>query len=73
MEYAIHHMAFWGNPQPWIKDVLDRYLAEKDILPPPQLAVGSWMVASMCVGILFDLATNVKTKQFPEFYFNAVK
>lgn len=73
IEYIIGHMKFWQQPQPWLEDVLREYMNEKENLSPPQLSVGSWMVASMCTNILFKIATNQKVKYFPDFYFSSIQ
>ncbi len=72
VEYISSYMKFWGTPQFWIDEVLHEYLNEKEKLSPPQLSVGSWMVASMCAHLLFKIATNKAYKRFPEFYFSSI-
>lgn len=39
---------------------------------PPQLSVGSWLVASMCTTIMYRLCLKKNTKVFPEIYFEAI-
>lgn len=73
VEYALSHLDFWGKPQGWAKDILKAYLAEEVPIPPPQLSVGAWLIASMCTTILFDLAIGTEVKIFPNFYFNSIK
>ncbi|KAB1153650.1 ThiF family adenylyltransferase [Tenacibaculum aiptasiae] len=72
VEYITSYMKFWGTPQLWIDEVLNEYLNEKEKLSPPQLSIGSWMVASMCTHILFKIITNKEFKTFPEFYFSSI-
>ncbi|QTE21982.1 ThiF family adenylyltransferase [Polaribacter cellanae] len=72
VEYVSSYMKFWGTPQFWIDKILYKYLSEKEKLPPPQLSIGSWMVASMCTHLLFKIATNKAYKRFPEFYFSSI-
>jgi molybdopterin/thiamine biosynthesis adenylyltransferase len=72
VEYALGHLAFWGNPQEWMRQVLDKYLSKKHDTPP-QLSIGSWLAASMCSKILFDIATDREIKKFPDFYFSTLK
>lgn len=71
--YALSYLDFWGEPQEWAKEVLKRYLAEEGSVSPPQLAIGSWLVASMCTTILYDIATGTDVKTFPRFYFSSIK
>jgi molybdopterin/thiamine biosynthesis adenylyltransferase len=72
VEYASAYMKFWRNPQEWIDEVIAKYRQEERVLSPPQLSVASWMVASMCSHILFNIATNKEVKKFPEFYFSTL-
>lgn len=51
VKYITNYMKFCGEPQEWIENVLEEYLNEKETLFPPQLSIGSWVVASMCVHI----------------------
>ena len=51
---------------------MEKYLEEKKVLLPPQLSVASYMVAAMCTHLLFNIATNNKIKQFPEFYLSTI-
>ena len=72
VEYIAGYMKFWGEPQLWIDEVLEKYMNEEEKLSPPQLAIGSWTVASMCTHLLFKIATNKEVKQFPKFYFSTI-
>jgi molybdopterin/thiamine biosynthesis adenylyltransferase len=54
----------------YLKKVLDEYIAVKDQSPsPPQLTVGSMMVASVCCSVIYKLWFEEKVKTFPDFYF----
>ena len=72
VEYVLNYMKFWGQPMPWFEDIVTKYKAEKGKLPPPQLSIASWEVASMCTRVLFDLATGKEIKKFPEFYMSTI-
>ncbi len=72
VEYASGYLKFWGIHHDWINEILDKYKSEKGNLPPPQLSIASWMVAAMCTHLLFNIATNKKYKQFPEFYLSTL-
>jgi len=72
VEYATGYMKFWGEPQNWIDNVIDEYKNEKESLSPPQLSIGSWLVASMCTHALFRICTGKQFKKFPEFYFSTI-
>ncbi|WP_299884005.1 ThiF family adenylyltransferase [uncultured Lacinutrix sp.] len=72
VEYATSYLKFWGNPQNWIDEIIEKYRNEKEALPPPQLSVASWMVAAMCTHLLFKIATKKEFKKFPEFYLSSI-
>jgi len=72
VEYASSYLKFWRTPHDWIDEALEKYLKENKILPPPQLSIASWAVAAMCTHLLFNIATNKKTKEFPEFYISTI-
>lgn len=68
VEYASSYLKFWGSPHDWIDEIIEKYKNEGENLSPPQLSVASWMVAAMCTHILYNIATDKKVKEFPEFY-----
>ncbi|AUP81663.1 ThiF family adenylyltransferase [Flavivirga eckloniae] len=72
VKYASGYLEFWGNPQKWIDGVIEKYLGEKEDLPPPQLSIACWSVAAMCTHLLFNIATGKKFKKFPKFYLSKV-
>lgn len=72
VKYTSSYLRFWGNPQKWIDEVVEKYIEEEENLPPPQLAVASWSVAAMCTHLLFNIATGKKFKTFPEFYLSKI-
>src|SRR5690606_38004084 len=55
VQYASSYLRFWGNPQKWIDDIIEKYKKEEDDLPPPQLAIASWSVAAMCTHLLYNI------------------
>lgn len=63
-----------GSPhKEWISGVLDTYEKEKGYISPPQLSVGSWLLAGSCTEIMFRLATARTVKRFPLFYFTCTE
>jgi molybdopterin/thiamine biosynthesis adenylyltransferase len=72
VEYVSSYMRFWGTPHNWIDEKLREYKNEKELLPPPQLSIGCYLVASMCTHLLFNIATNKEIKKFPEFYMSTI-
>lgn len=55
----------------WLCDILKRYKEKGTLLPPPQLAIASWITAGICVNIMYLIATRKAYKAFPEFYLSA--
>lgn len=72
VEYASSYLRFWGKPQKWIDDIIEKYKKENEDLPPPQLAIATWSVAALCTHLLYNIATGKKFKKFPEFYLSAI-
>jgi len=72
VQYASSYLKFWGKPQKWIDDIVEKYLNEEEKLSPPQLSIASWIVAGMCTHILFNIATKKEIKEFPEFYLSTI-
>jgi hypothetical protein len=72
-EYVTGYGAYWHVQKNWLEEVLRAYRKEKTLLPPPQLSVGSWIAAGLCVNVMFDLATGRKdVRAFPKFYLASV-
>lgn len=72
VEYVSGYLRFWGKPNEWLEKIINDYKTEKEYLPPPQLAVASWIVAGMCTHIMFNITTGKKFKKFPEFYISSI-
>ncbi|AXG69026.1 tRNA threonylcarbamoyladenosine dehydratase [Kordia sp. SMS9] len=72
VEYASSYLKFWRTPHIWIDEIIEKYKREVAQLPPPQLSIASWTVASMCAHLLFNIATGNKIKKFPEFYLSTL-
>lgn len=70
---AVRHVTdyfnYWVRPKLWIEEVIQKYEAEKEVLPPPQLSIASSLVAGMCASILLRIATGTFVKVFPKFYY----
>jgi len=72
VEYVSSYKKFWRDPQIWIDEIIEKYMNEKEVLPPPQLSIASWMVAAMSAHVLFNIATKKEIKKFPEFYLSTI-
>lgn len=72
VEYATEYLRYWGHPLEWIEEIVKAYKNEIPKSPPPQLAIGSWILGGLCVNILFNLATGRTLKYFPKFYLSSI-
>lgn len=72
VEYVAGYLRFWNKPNEWLEDIIRDYKNEKELLPPPQLPIASWIVAGMCTHIMFKIATKKEFKKFPEFYISSI-
>ena len=72
-DFVARYCDFWNIPNKWLDEVLDAYRNERDLLPPPQLAIASWIVAGICVNAMFDIITGKEVKYFPKFYFSSLR
>lgn len=53
----------------WFYDFFEAYKMHSKQITPPQLAVGSYLAASLTTNILFSLVNDLNVKTFPEPYF----
>lgn len=73
VKYFLDKLDDSSTDKKWILNILKKYENEKELISPPQLSVGSWLLGSLCTSILFDIAMKNPVKQFPEFYFLSTK
>ncbi len=52
----------------WLEEALDKYSKENNKFSPPQLSVGSSIIAGACTNLLYSISTNKPVKKFPDFY-----
>lgn len=71
-QYVSRYGQFWNMPIAWLDKVVTSYRKDGLALPPPQLAIASWIAAAFCVNAMFNLATGRKVKYFPKFYFSSL-
>ena len=71
-DYVTGYGAFWHEPKEWLEKIIEQYKTEKEILPPPQLAIASWITAGFCVTAMYNLATGKEVKYFPKFYLSSL-
>lgn len=79
-DFEIHlarHIIDELKKQNTLPDYLPTVLQEYNLVKhkygsPPQLAIGSWIVASICTTLLYKLFFGKKVKIFPDLYFKSV-
>lgn len=71
-EYVIKYSTYWLSPKNWLEDIIDKYKQEEQMLPPPQLSIGSWIAAGLCVNVMYNIMTGKEIKVFPKFYLTSV-
>lgn len=72
VQYVSSHLRYWGNPQGWLEDIIEKYIKENKQLPPPQLSIASHLAAATCTKIAFDIVTGQAIKKFPEYYLTTI-
>lgn len=72
-EYICRNEAFWNSSLScWLEEIIEQYKSEGNILPPPQLAIGSWITAGLCTNIMYNLITGKEVKTFPKYYLSTI-
>jgi len=71
-EYVSKYSSFWNVSRKWIDTILEEYRNEDNILPPPQLSIASWIVAGICVNVMYNLVTGKDVQVFPKFYLSTI-
>jgi molybdopterin/thiamine biosynthesis adenylyltransferase len=62
-----------GEVPVYLSEIIEKYSAvKKDGVSPPQLSVGSFIVASICTTLMYDLCLKKRVKTFPKIYFHSV-
>lgn len=69
VNHIIRHLNDKEISTGWIKKAMRDYLKQQEAESPPQLSVGSFIIAGMCTKIMVEIVLNKKTKLFPKFYF----
>lgn len=71
-EFAARHCASQDKRNQELEDVIRRYRTEKGQLPPPQLAIGSWLTAGLCVNAMYNITVGKPVNYFPQFYLSSM-
>lgn len=69
VNYIIQRLDNHETSTDWIKKAMHDYLNQLTPASPPQLSVGSFIIAGMCTKIMKDIVLGNTTKPYPEFYF----
>ena len=57
----------------YLPSVIEEYARiKKPGVSPPQLSVGSFLIASICTTLMYNIRLKKKVKTFPEIYFETV-
>lgn len=67
--YVSRFGQFWNLSDGWFESVVCTYRRSGLSTPPPQLSVGSWIVAGLCVNALFKLSWTIASDIFRNFTF----
>lgn len=70
--YVDKYCTYWGIPNHWLGGIIKACKDEQEALPPPQLAIASWIAAAFCVHVMYDLVIGQEIKTFPKFYLSSV-
>ena len=72
-QYILDELRRIKNVPHYLSDIIKKYAGIKNQgISPPQLSVGSWIVASMCTTLMYNLCINKSVKKFPEVYFESI-
>jgi len=70
VDHVIKYSKKYFDDEPiWLRNILNQYAAETESLPPPQLAVGSFLAAASCTRIACRLVLKEPVSFFPEIYY----
>lgn len=72
-QHILKELKLIGKTPEYLSDILKKYSkVKKQGISPPQLSVGSFLVASMCTTLMYELYLKKSLKTFPEIYFEAL-
>lgn len=72
-QHILKELKRMGRTPDYLSDILNRYSTIKKLdVSPPQLSVASFLVASMCTTLMYELCLKKSIKIFPEIYFEAI-
>ncbi len=72
-QHILKELKQMGRTPDYLSDILKKYSRiKKQSVSPPQLSVGSFLVASICATLLYELCLKKSVKTFPEIYFDVV-
>ena len=71
-QHILKELKQMGRTPDYLSDILNKYSKiKKQGISPPQLSVGSFLTASICTTLMYDLCLRKSVKTFPEIYFEA--
>ena len=73
IKHIFNYYKFWGEPKPWIEQVVATYENENGLQSPPQLAVASWLIGGIATHLCYKIAVGEKFLRYPKFYLDTIK
>ena len=73
VKHIMNYYRFWGDPKPWIEQVVATYENENGLQSPPQLAVASWLIGGIATHLCYKIAVGEKYQRYPKFYLDTIK
>ena len=73
VKHIFNYYKFWGEPKPWIEQVVATYENENGLQSPPQLAVASWLIGGIATHLCYKIAVGEKFLRYPKFYLDTIK
>ena len=73
IKHIFNYYKFWGEPKPWIEQVVATYENENGLQSPPQLAVASWLIGGIATHLCYKIAVGEKFLRYPKFYMDTIK
>lgn len=72
-QHILKELKQMGRAPEYLSDIINEYSRiKKQDISPPQLSVASFLVASMCTTLMYELCLKKSVKTFPEIYFEAI-
>lgn len=72
-QYVDGYSQYWNIPEnEWFHNIVSAYSEDKVKYPVPQLSIGCWIAAGLCVNAIVRIALGYKVKLCPKFYLSSL-